>query len=201
MPSSWEKLVDEINHTFPNASTVYSSILPARGKHHMNKAIATSNENLSMICSARKSHFMDNSNHFLNKHNGLTNVSLYNDLIHPNAKGTIKLAQNMKRIFYEHWTKGQQMKSFGDFLLNRPGAHSGPMSEKGLNNYGPVKESFYDNFPTISRKPQPLSQQQIPQEETNKQQQNKSSRLYGAIHCYMILLYDLKTPIYIHCIA
>ena len=65
----WTTLLTKINTTFPAASLIVSSIIPARGRHLMNPAILSSNRNLHSVCNALKITFVDNTSTFVAKRN------------------------------------------------------------------------------------------------------------------------------------
>lgn len=81
--------------SFPKARIAFSSILPARGKHSFNNAILPSNQSLKAACRQHKVIFIDHFPSFA------SDATLYNDTIHPNARGTARLAQNLKSL-WEH---------------------------------------------------------------------------------------------------
>ena len=91
----WSQLLAKLKNVFPFATILASSILPARGRHLMNPAITTSNQNLQSVCSRLGIKFVNNRNTFLAKSNA-PKKELYADPLHPSMKGTLKLARNIK---------------------------------------------------------------------------------------------------------
>eukprot|EP00745_Piridium_sociabile_P024706 TRINITY_DN39157_c0_g1_i4.p1 TRINITY_DN39157_c0_g1~~TRINITY_DN39157_c0_g1_i4.p1 ORF type:complete len:967 (+),score=138.64 TRINITY_DN39157_c0_g1_i4:654-3554(+) len=98
----WTDLLSVCKTLFPEASVVASSIIPARGRHNLNNAIIPSNRNLSSVCKTLGVTFIDNQMTFTAK-SGAPRLALYQDLTHPSAQGTARLAVNLKRTFH-CWT-------------------------------------------------------------------------------------------------
>ena len=76
----WITLLTKIKTTFPAASLIVSSIIPARGKHLMNPAILSPNRNLHSVCDALKITFVDNTSTFVAKSNECVCVNRVFDL-------------------------------------------------------------------------------------------------------------------------
>ena len=91
---SWVELIDQLKRSFHFAKICLSSIIPARGRHNLNNSIFPSNRNLHAACSDCDITVIDNHDTFITR-NGAPRLALYKDALHPSAKGTVKLAENL----------------------------------------------------------------------------------------------------------
>ena len=93
--AAWSDLIAMCRKVFPQASLRLSSIIPARGRNNLNNAIVPSNRHLQTACSEAGVEFVDNQSTFTAE-SGAPRLSLYKDIIHPSAKGTARLAANLR---------------------------------------------------------------------------------------------------------
>lgn len=93
----WHDLINSCKQSFPAAYIAISSIIPARGKHQLNNAIAPSNRNLYTACTKLHVDMVDHYGTFVTR-NGAPRQALYKDVTHPSARGTVCLAVDFKRV-------------------------------------------------------------------------------------------------------
>ena len=91
----WLDLINRCMKAFPHAYIVMNSVIPARGRHHMNNAIFPSNRNLHAACQRLKVICIDHTDTFTTE-SGAPRLSLYANLTHPTSKGTARLANNLR---------------------------------------------------------------------------------------------------------
>ncbi len=101
---TWSSLASLAHQVFPEARVSFSSIVPAKGKHQFNNCILPSNRNLKATCDRFKLHFIDHQPTFA------ADIHLYSDIIHPNPKGTIHIAENIKCLWRGQQSKGNHIK-------------------------------------------------------------------------------------------
>ncbi|KAL8603222.1 hypothetical protein ACOMHN_025237 [Nucella lapillus] len=82
---------------FPSSTLALSSIIPAKGRHNLNNAIAPSNSNLHKACQLLDVAIIDNTSSFVAP-SGAPRLALYRDPFHPSVQGTAKLAVSMKKM-------------------------------------------------------------------------------------------------------
>ena len=93
--AAWSDLIAMCRKLFPQASLRLSSIIPARGRNNLNNVIVPSNRHLQTACSEAGVEFVDNQSTFT-AGSGAPRLSLYKNIIHPSAKGTARLAANLR---------------------------------------------------------------------------------------------------------
>lgn len=94
--SAWRGLMTLLRTVFPNCFLYASSIVPPRGDHPLKRTIAVSNCALEEVCSSDEVIFIDHTATFITS-TGAPCKDLYRDSLHPNPKGTARLACNIKR--------------------------------------------------------------------------------------------------------
>ena len=145
---SWKDTILLAQRAFPNAKVVMSSVIPARGKHHMNNSIFPSNKNLEETCSKLKASFIDNCDAFLNS-SGTPRLIRYHDLIHPSEKGASALARNLKTL----WFKERDLRNLGNNLVENHYSRTSTVPRINLSSSkefpplqpSPQKETFLKN--------------------------------------------------------
>ena len=93
----WQALIKACKRCFPSAYIAMSSIIPARGKHQLNNAIAPSNRNLYTACTSARVDMVDHHGSFVTR-NGAPRQALYKDVTHPSARGTACIALKFKCV-------------------------------------------------------------------------------------------------------
>lgn len=101
----WTDLIHLCHKVFPNAHLAFSSLVPAKGMHHLNNIIFPTNRNLKKACSDVDTNFIDQASSFT-AISGAPKLSMYKDSTHPSFKGTAQLASNIKGILIE-WIQGR----------------------------------------------------------------------------------------------
>eukprot|EP00745_Piridium_sociabile_P037788 TRINITY_DN68921_c0_g1_i3.p1 TRINITY_DN68921_c0_g1~~TRINITY_DN68921_c0_g1_i3.p1 ORF type:complete len:735 (+),score=104.85 TRINITY_DN68921_c0_g1_i3:264-2468(+) len=96
-PQQWHELINLCRSCFPSAYIAISSIIPARGRHHLNNVIAPSNRNLYAACTKLQVDMIDNFKAFVTP-NGAPRQALYKDVTHPSVRGTVCLALLFKQV-------------------------------------------------------------------------------------------------------
>ncbi|KAL8578821.1 hypothetical protein ACOMHN_022114 [Nucella lapillus] len=91
----WKALLVKCTTTFPAATVIVSSILPAFGRHNINPIIARSNQNLHGVCTELNLLFVNNRASFVAK-SGAPKKEMYKDTLYPSHSGLLKLALNIK---------------------------------------------------------------------------------------------------------
>ncbi|KAL8577895.1 hypothetical protein ACOMHN_018700 [Nucella lapillus] len=95
--NTWTKLMILCKKVFPSSTLALSSIIPAKGRHNLNNAIAPSNSNLHKACQLLDVAIIDNTSSFVAP-SGAPRLALYRDPFHPSVQGTAKLAVSMKKM-------------------------------------------------------------------------------------------------------
>ena len=134
----WVVIIASCKYVFPKAVVTLSSVLPAKGRHHFNNSIIPSNNNLRSACNETDAMLIDNSPVFA------SNKSLYTDNIHPNARGTAKLAANIKTVWYAKDTSGNRNSQQSYLLNNHDNVPNTAYRMKRLN------DSEYQNIANAS---------------------------------------------------
>ena len=91
----WSSLLSLCRSRFPSATVIASSIIPARGRHPINPAIAKSNDNLKSVCRQRHVIYVDHHDTFVARSQA-PKKALYDNALHPSRQGLMKLARNIK---------------------------------------------------------------------------------------------------------
>ncbi|KAL8617699.1 hypothetical protein ACOMHN_039647 [Nucella lapillus] len=95
--NTWTKLIILCKKVFPSSTLALSSIIPAKGRHNLNNAIAPSNSNLHKACQLLDVAIIDNTSSFVAP-SGAPRLALYRDPFHPSVQGTAKLFVSMKKM-------------------------------------------------------------------------------------------------------
>ncbi|KAL8611880.1 hypothetical protein ACOMHN_046773 [Nucella lapillus] len=90
-----------------------SSIIPARGRHHLNNSVFPSNRNLHAACKHQNVTYIDNTDIFTTS-SGAPRLALYLNLTHPSDRGTARLATNIRSI----WQRNERESFRRDELEN-----------------------------------------------------------------------------------
>ena len=109
----WSSLLSLCRSRFPSSTVIASSIIPARGRHPMNPAIAKSNDNLKSACRQQHVTCVDHYDTFVAKSQA-PQKALYDNALHPSRQGLLKLARNIKYL------NANLGKSQGKEVRNRP---------------------------------------------------------------------------------
>ncbi|KAL8565431.1 hypothetical protein ACOMHN_049408 [Nucella lapillus] len=91
----WKALLVKCTTTFPAATVIVSSILPAFGKHNINPIITRSNQNFYGVCTELNLLFVNNRDAFVAK-SGAPKKEMYKDTLYPSHRCLLKLALNIK---------------------------------------------------------------------------------------------------------
>ena len=79
----------------PQAVLITSTMIPPMGQHHMKGTVAASNASLLKVCQGEGMGCVDHTSFFI-AYSSAPRQDLYRDSLHPSAKGTGRLACNIK---------------------------------------------------------------------------------------------------------
>ncbi|KAL8602852.1 hypothetical protein ACOMHN_056346 [Nucella lapillus] len=94
-----------------------SSVIPARGHHHLNNSIFSTNRNLKAVCEQLNVGYIDNASTFTTS-SGAPRLALYQNLTHPSDRGTIRLAMNLKSVWYDKGRGSSRMNDMANLRMN-----------------------------------------------------------------------------------
>ncbi|KAL8573548.1 hypothetical protein ACOMHN_047819 [Nucella lapillus] len=94
-----------------------SSVIPARGRHHLNNSIFSTNRNLKAVCEQLNVGYIDNASTFTTS-SGAPRLALYQNLTHPSDRGTIRLAMNLKSVWYDKGRGSSRMNDMANLRMN-----------------------------------------------------------------------------------
>ena len=93
--TTWRQLVRNFRRVFPQAQLTASAMVPPMGQHYLKGTVATSNISLLKVCQGEDVRCVDHTASFT-AYSGAPKQDMYRDPLHPSAKGTGRLACNIK---------------------------------------------------------------------------------------------------------
>ena len=94
----WNFLIKEAKRVFPGAQIIMSSIIPVGSRNRLFPLIDASLNNLWEACKDSAVTMVDHTNDFLTS-NHAPRLELFSKTLHPNLKGTGRMAKNLKYPF------------------------------------------------------------------------------------------------------
>ena len=91
----WNYIISEVKRVFPDASIVMSTIIPVGSKDKLYPLIQKSNQNLKYASEDSNVMFVDHTYDFLTS-SGAPILENFRKRLHPNAKGTGRMARKLK---------------------------------------------------------------------------------------------------------
>ena len=95
--SMWRALLKLLKSVFPNAVVQLSSLIPPQGEHTLRKTVAVSNAASVKACHSERVMPADHTD-TVTTNSGAPRKALYREALHPNPKGTVRLACNVKYV-------------------------------------------------------------------------------------------------------
>ena len=93
--TTWRQLVRNFRRVFPPPQLTASAMVPPIGQHYLKGIVATSNISLLKVCQGEDVRCVDHTSSFT-AYSGAPKQDMYRDPLHPSAKGTGRLACNIK---------------------------------------------------------------------------------------------------------